>query len=232
MNKALIIEDDPQIAELISIHLRDLNFDVSHAGDGLDGLRMALDNQYDIFVLDLMLPSVDGIDICKKIRSRDTQTPVIMLTARSEEIDRVLGLETGADDYIVKPFSIREFKARVKAVLRRSQSSPLELHERQSRIEFGELVIDTDKRIVEKKGSRIDLTPKEFDLLATLATHPGKSFNRQNLLNMVWGYDFKGFEHTVNSHINRLRAKIEDNMTDPRYVLTSWGYGYRFNDHL
>ena len=232
MNKALIIEDDPQIAELISIHLRDLNFDVSHAGDGLDGLRMALDNQYDIFILDLMLPSIDGMDICKKIRSRDTQTPVIMLTARSEEIDRVLGLETGADDYIVKPFSVREFKARVKAVLRRSHSSPLALLERKSRMEFGELVIDTDKRIVEKNGERIDLTPKEFELLATLASHPGKSFNRQRILNMVWGYDFKGFEHTVNSHINRLRAKIEDNMTDPQYVLTSWGYGYRFNDHL
>ena len=155
MNKALIIEDDPQIAELISIHLEDMNFDVSTVGDGLDGLKMALDNQYDIFVLDLMLPSIDGLDICKKIRTKDQQTPVIMLTARSEEIDRVLGLETGADDYIVKPFSIREFKARVKAVMRRTSTHPADKLERKSRIECGDLLIDQDKRIVEKRGDRL-----------------------------------------------------------------------------
>jgi DNA-binding response OmpR family regulator len=178
-----------------------------------------------------MLPSIDGIDICRKLRSQENQVSIIMLTAKSEEIDRVIGLETGADDYIVKPFSIREFKARVKTIMRRSSVDILDITT-YKKVRCGNLEIDVDRRIVEIKNERIELTPKEFELLLLLACNPGKSFTRQNLLNSVWGYDFRGFQHTVNSHINRLRAKIEEDMSKPQYILTSWGYGYRFNDQL
>lgn len=233
MPKALVIEDDHKIAELIKIHLKDLHYEIDHTLDGLEGYEMAKKTNYCLIILDLMLPSMDGMEVCRKIRANEIASPIIMVTAKSEEIDRVLGLETGADDYIVKPFGVREFQARVKAVLRRSlgkfdntSSTNTQL------IEANGLSIDLDKRSVQKAGSRIELTPKEFDLLSLLAASPGKSFNRQSLLNLVWGYDFEGYEHTVNSHINRVRAKIEDDMNKPSYILTSWGYGYRFNENL
>lgn len=232
MNKnALIIEDDPRISELLAIHLKDINIGVQSERDGLDGLQQAINNRFDIILLDLMLPTIDGIEICKKVRAAKVNTPIIMITSKSEEIDRVIGLETGADDYIVKPFSIREFQARVKAVLRRSLSDSTNANS-SDKFEYDKLMIDIEKRICTKNQMRIDLAPKEFDLLALLASNPGKSFNRQSILNLVWGYEFEGFQHTVNSHINRIRAKIEDDMAKPNYIITTWGYGYRFNEDI
>ncbi len=232
MKRALIIEDDHKIAELVSIHLRDLHFKTIHAQDGVEGLNSALSKPFDIIILDIMLPGYDGIDICQQVRAKGKKVPIIMLTAKTEEIDKVLGLETGADDYITKPFSVRELQARVKALMRRTQPTNHRNSEEDVILDFGELKIDVDRRIVSKNKSRLELTPKEFDLLSLLASKPGKSFNRKDLLNLVWGYDFIGFEHTVNSHINRLRAKIENDMANPRYILTTWGYGYRFSEQI
>ena len=231
--KALIVEDDHKIAELVALHLKDIHFDTTIEADGILGLEKALANPFDLILLDLMLPSLDGVEVCRRLRSNRITTPVIMLTARSEEIDKVLGLETGADDYITKPFSIRELQARVKAVLRRFDSQQSNTKAEATKlIKAGDLEIDFDKRIVTKNNQRLELTTKEFDLLSLLASKPGKSFNRKELLNLVWGYDFVGFEHTVNSHINRLRAKIESDMSKPQYILTTWGYGYRFNESI
>lgn len=231
--KALIVEDDLQIAELIGIHIGDLDFDFHIISDGQEAIDHISGNHqdYDIYLLDVMLPRVDGLDICKHIR-KSSNAPIIMVTAKTEEIDKVLGLESGADDYIVKPFGVRELQARIKSVLRRSKMQNEVVVEKSDQLVFNDLHIDKDKRIVTKGDKRLDLTPKEFELLVLLASNPGKSFNRQSLLNRVWGYDFEGFEHTVNSHINRLRAKVEDNMAKPTYILTSWGYGYRFNEDL
>lgn len=236
MKKVLIIEDDANLVELLSIHLSDLGCQLHIARDGQEGLARALQTNLDLIVLDLMLPGIDGLEICRQVRMAKRDTLIIMLTARSEEIDRVLGLELGADDYLTKPFSVREFIARVKGLFRRSEhttfqhslgqsSDPLHLH-------FGELEIDLNLRRVSQAGQRIELSPKEFELLALLAASPGKSYDRHQLLNLVWGYDFTGYEHTVNSHINRLRGKIEPDAANPRYILTTWGVGYRFNEAL
>lgn len=230
MKHALVIEDDATLAELVEIHLQDLGYTVTKSLLGLPGQKLALEKPFDLLILDLMLPDADGVDICRKLRQEKISTPVIMLTARSEEIDKVLGLETGADDYITKPFSIREFIARVKAVARRSSHQPKAEAEKQ--LSFDGLRIDQDKRLVFRKEERIELTPKEFDLLLLMAQHPGRSYSRESLLNLIWGYQYHGYEHTVNSHINRLRAKIEEEPAEPKYILTTWGIGYRFNDTL
>ncbi|VAW11034.1 response regulator DrrA [hydrothermal vent metagenome] len=230
MKQILIIEDDPEIIKLLEIHLTDLIYTTSKALDGELGLKMALEKDYDLILLDLTLPSMDGVEICKRLREKKN-TPIIMLTAKSEEIDRVLGLEIGADDYITKPFSIRELLARVKAVLRRAGSKK---NERQNTISisFEGLSIDIDKRKVLLNDKRTELSPKEFELLVLMASNPGRNYTRTQLLNMIWGYNFEGYEHTVNSHINRLRAKIEDDMANPKYILTTWGVGYKFNEDL
>lgn len=231
METSLIIEDDIQIAELISIHVKDLHLEPTIVTNGKEGLAEALSNNYSLILLDIMLPGMDGIDVCREIRSMNKSVPIIMLTAKTEEIDKVLGLETGADDYITKPFSIRELQARIKAVLRRSKKTEKPEEGKANKVlDFGDLKVDVDKRAVWKNDERLHLTTKEFDLLALLAQNPGKSFSRQQLLKLVWEYDFAGFEHTVNSHINRLRSKIEKNMADPKYILTTWGFGYRFNE--
>ncbi len=230
MKQILIIEDDPEIIKLLEIHLTDLIYTTSKALDGALGLKMALENDYDLILLDLTLPSMDGVEICKRLREKKN-TPIIMLTAKSEEIDRVLGLEIGADDYITKPFSIRELLARVKAVLRRAGSKT---NKRQSTISisFEGLSIDIDKRKVLLNNKRVELSPKEFELLVLMASNPGRNYTRTQLLNMIWGYNFEGYEHTVNSHINRLRAKIEADMANPNYILTTWGVGYKFNEDI
>lgn len=230
MEKALIIEDDKDISELISIHLADMDLEVDKSFDGKDGLMKALNNTYRFILLDIRLPSLDGFEICKRIRMEKVKTPILMLTSKSEEIDKVLGLEIGADDYISKPFGIRELLARIKAVLRRYDQSLLTKGEEEKEIRFDELYINVGMRIVEVNGKRIELSPKEFDLLVHLASNPGKTYSRMNLLNKVWGYEFDGFEHTVNSHINRLRSKIEKNMNQPEYILTTWGVGYKFRE--
>ncbi len=227
----MIIEDDPDIQELLQIHLKDLNCETDTAFDGESGLEHAFGGTYDLIILDLMLPKMDGLDVCKELRAHKVNTPILMLTARSEEIDKVLGLETGADDYLSKPFSVREFIARVKAMFRRVKMiRDTDKEAIGSAITKDKLVIETDKRKVTLDGKRLDLTPKEFELLALLASNPGHSYTRKRLLRMVWGYDFEGYEHTVNSHINRLRAKIEPDPNQPKYILTSWGVGYRFTD--
>ena len=234
MKKVLVVEDDKNIVELLTIHLKDLECEVDIAFDGKEGLIKILNNSYHLIILDLMLPSMDGMEICRRARARDVNSPILMLTAKSEEIDKVLGLEMGADDYMTKPFSIREFIARVKAIFRRSAiiKENLESQQQNSILKRGDLVIDIDKRKVSIHGKRIELSPKEFELLTLLASKPGKSYDRSKLLNLVWGYDFDGFEHTVNSHINRLRGKIEPNLQKPIYILTTWGVGYRFSEDV
>ena len=230
MKQILIIEDDPEIIKLLEIHLTDLIYTTSKALDGAAGLQMALEHDYDLILLDLTLPSMDGVEICKRLR-KQKNTPVIMLTAKSEEIDRVLGLEIGADDYITKPFSIRELLARVKAVMRRTDASKV-ARENSSSISAEGLLIDIDKRKVVLDDKRVDLSPKEFELLVLMASNPGRNYTRSELLVMIWGYNFEGYEHTVNSHINRLRAKIESDMANPTYILTTWGVGYKFNEDI
>ncbi len=233
MYKVLIVEDDPDIIQLIDIHLKDLDCEIQVASNGKKGFELAMASSFDLVILDIMLPEMDGISICQKMRALDNFTPVLMLTAKSEEIDKVLGLESGADDYITKPFGIREFIARVKAILRRQKQNKKEKSaSTSSKLEFEELCIDEEKRKVTLNNERIDLTPKEFDLLLLMALSPGRSYDRDQLLSLVWGYEFNGYEHTVNSHINRLRAKIEPDLNQPKFILTTWGVGYRFNDEL
>ncbi len=234
MKNVLIIEDDPEIVELLEIHLKDLGCNTNAARQGDTGLRMAVEEQPDLVILDVMLPEMDGIEVCQKIRANNVKSPIMMLTARSEEIDKVLGLEVGADDYLTKPFSVREFIARVKAIFRRQKmSNNRQLNSESPKpMKFDNLSIDLEKRKVVVNDERIELSPKEFELLALLSSNPGKSYDRSKLLNMIWGYDFKGYEHTVNSHINRLRSKIEPDMAHPKFILTTWGVGYKFNEEL
>ncbi len=232
MKEVLIIEDDQEIINLLEIHLQDLSCSVTKAMDGQQGLNLALEQKPDLVILDISLPSMDGIEVCQKIRAVQN-TPIIMLTAKSEEIDRVIGLEVGADDYITKPFSIREFIARVKAIFRRAKLIQESMNtEAVSELSFDDLSISVEKRKVGVGGKKIELSPKEFELLVLMASHPGKSYSRGDLLRIIWGYDFDGYEHTVNSHINRLRAKIEPDMNEPKFILTTWGVGYKFNEEL
>jgi len=233
MNKVLVIEDDPEIVDLLEIHLKDLSCDLMKSYSGEDGLAMIKSNPLDLVILDIMLPGIDGMEVCRRIRGEQNKVPVLMLTAKSEEIDKVLGLEIGADDYLTKPFSVREFIARVKAIFRRAEMFHDSLTSPDGNvIEKGDLRIDVEMRKVSIEGAKIELSPKEFELLVLLASNPGRSYNRSRLLSLVWGYDFEGYEHTVNSHINRLRAKIEPDMANPTYILTTWGVGYKFNEEL
>jgi two-component system, OmpR family, alkaline phosphatase synthesis response regulator PhoP len=232
MKNILMIEDDVSIVELVAIHLKDIYCELTKAHSGIEGLNLATKNKYDMIILDVMLPGMDGIEICRRLRADKIFTPILMLTARSEEIDKIIGLETGADDYLTKPFSIREFIARVKAILRRTEMVNTEKEIVDEIFACSGLMIDPIKRKVTLEGAKVDLTPKEFDLLYLFMSNPGKSYSRENLLNLVWGYEFSGYEHTVNSHINRLRTKIEADLTTPKYILTTWGVGYRFTDEL
>lgn len=232
MKNILMIEDDPSIVELVNIHLKDIHCETTKAFTGTEGLRYVSKNKYDLIILDITLPDINGIEICKRIRADKNFTPVMMLTARSEEIDKIIGLETGADDYLTKPFSIREFIARVKAILRRTEIGISSREISEEIITCGKLTIDPQKRKVTVHGVKIELTPKEFDLLFLFMRNPGKSYSREALLNIVWGYEFSGYEHTVNSHINRLRGKIESDLAKPEYILTTWGVGYHFTDEF
>ena len=234
MANVLLIEDDINIVELLSIHLNDLGCEVASVANGQNGLALARERSFDLIILDIMLPGLNGMEICRRIRQADRHTPILILSAKSEEIDKVIGLETGADDYLTKPFSVREFIARVKVIFRRKEDNPPGREEASPSpvIRFSGLEIDTEKRKVTLDETRVDLSPKEFDLITLLASNPGKSYSRKRLLNLVWGYDFEGYEHTVNSHINRLRGKIEKDISNPRFILTTWGVGYRFNEEL
>jgi DNA-binding response OmpR family regulator len=225
----LVIEDEPQLAQLVEMHLSDVGCEVEVALTGAEGLSQASERRFDLMVLDLMLPDMDGLDVCRELRAQRDYTPILILTARSGEFDRVLGLELGADDYLTKPFSVRELVARVKAILRRvdrmsEERSVSEL------LEVDDLTIDREKRRVSIGDRDIHLTAKEYDLLLQFARNPGRVYTRGQLLDLVWGYGEGTYEHTVNSHINRLRAKIEDDPSKPRFVRTVWGVGYRFFD--
>ena len=232
--RALIVEDNREIAALVRLHLRDVQCEADIASDGRRGLALASSHRYDLVVLDLMLPEMDGLAVCREIRTLPGYVPILMLTAKSTELDRVLGLEMGADDYLVKPFSVRELQARVKALFRRVEalSSPADVTGADETIERGALRIETGKRRVSIDANEVTLTAREFDLLLHFARHPGQVFNRARLLDQVWGYNHEGYEHTVNSHINRLRAKIEQDPSNPEYILTVWGVGYKFSDRL
>jgi two-component system, OmpR family, alkaline phosphatase synthesis response regulator PhoP len=228
----LVVEDDQNLAELISIHLQDLPAKVTVCGHGWKGLDEAMSGAYDFLVLDLMLPGIGGLEICRQLRQRKQYIPILMLTARSEEQDKIAGLETGADDYLTKPFSPGELVARIKSILRRTQRERQQAEQQMERIERGGLVMDLEMRSLHKGATRIELTSKEFDLLQLFMQNPGRPYTRIEILDEVWGEQFDGLEHTVNSHINRLRAKIEDDLARPRYILTAWGVGYKFNDEL
>lgn len=230
--RILIIEDNRDLANLLEMHLRDLAFEVDKATDGVAGLAKGESNSYDLIILDLMLPGLDGLELCKRLRGKPSYTPILMLTSKSSELDRVLGLEIGADDYVTKPFSIMELLARVKAIFRRMEKMGQESEADTEIINAGDLIIDPGRRTVNLKGETIDLTAREFDLLYFFGRHPGRVFTRAQLLDSVWGYGHEGYEHTVNSHINRLRAKIEEDHNNPRYILTVWGVGYKFPDNL
>jgi DNA-binding response OmpR family regulator len=228
--RVLIVEDSPDLAEVLPMHFRDAGYEVDITANGYTGLELAKSGRFRVVVLDLGLPEVDGLEICRCIRQAGVDTSVLMLTARSSEIDRVLGLEMGADDYLTKPFSIRELLARVKAIVRRTRPDPYRamLHEAQT-LKLGRLTVNVDERSVFVGERAIELTAKEFDLLLHFVRYPGRVFTRAQLLDQVWGYSHLGYEHTVNSHMNRLRAKIEDNPREPQFILTVWGVGYKFN---
>jgi DNA-binding response OmpR family regulator len=244
-----VVEDDVDIGRLVTLQLAELGCECKLVDDGMTGLAEAQAGRYDLIILDLMLPRMDGLEICRRLRAarhdeRDASaarhvgdTPILMLTSKSSELDRVLGLELGADDYLTKPFSMPEFAARVKGVFRRAERAAAqrqallaEASPEARRIECDGLVIDVAGHQVRLRGQSVELTAKEFELLTCFARHPGRVFTRAQLLDQVWGYSHSGYEHTVNSHINRLRNKIERDPGNPDYIQTVWGVGYKFAD--
>ncbi|MTI75192.1 MAG: response regulator transcription factor [Stenotrophomonas sp.] len=230
MNRAkrvLIVEDDAHIANLLRMHLRDEGYNVTHAASGDDGLRLLEDNDWSALVLDLMLPGVDGLEICRRARAMTRYTPIIITSARASEVHRILGLELGADDYLAKPFSMLELVARIKALLRRVEAMAQNARIDAGAIEVAGIRIDPVARTAGVDGNVLDLTPREFDLLHFFARHPDQVYSRMELLNQVWGHRHEGYEHTVNTHINRLRNKIERDPATPRRILTVWGRGYK-----
>jgi len=232
--RVLVIEDNRDLAHIVAMHLEDLNMSVTKSYNGKDGFQLACKKHFDLILLDIMMPRMNGIDVCKELRNKKVHTPIIMLTAKTSELDRVLGLEIGADDYLTKPFSIRELVARVNAVIRRNEvystGSEVEEQPKQKNIVYDGLEVNIDKRQVLLDGKKVELTATEFDLLVFFSKQPGLVFSRSQLLDKVWGYGHEGYEHTVNSHINRLRAKIEKDAANPKYILTVWGVGYKFTE--
>lgn len=225
--KVLVVEDEQDIAELLALHLRDLDCEVTLAADGHEGMRQAFARNWDLVILDLRLPGPDGLSICSALRRESRYLPILMLTSKSSELDRVLGLELGADDYVTKPFSVSELMARVKAIFRRVESFEKQYPGNADSLAIGPLKIDTSARQVLVDGHPISLTAREFDLLLHFARHPGHVFSRAQLLDSVWGYGHDGYEHTVNSHINRLRSKVEPDPARPELIVTVWGVGYK-----
>jgi len=230
MNRAkrvLIVEDEVHIANLLRMHLRDEGYEVTHAATGDDGLRLLENDTWSALVLDLMLPGVDGLEICRRARAMTRYTPIIITSARASEVHRILGLELGADDYLAKPFSMLELVARVKALLRRVEAMAQNARIDAGAIDVAGLRIDPVARTAQVDGAALELTPREFDLLHFFARHPDQVYSRMDLLNQVWGHRHDGYEHTVNTHINRLRNKIERDPAAPRRILTVWGRGYK-----
>ncbi|QDP01617.1 response regulator transcription factor [Thalassotalea sp. PS06] len=245
MTKILVVEDDRDIARLIKVQLQELAFEVYLGFDGKSGLQIAQSQSFDLIILDVMLGEVSGLDICRQIREQRPEQAILMLTSRSSETDRVLGLELGADDYMTKPFSVRELQARVRSLLRRvnlikaahqakAMASATQQESTQQSTQpviiIGHLEIDQNSHQIRIHGQTLQLTSTEYDLLRFLASHPGQVFSRSELLSSVWGYHHSGYEHTVNSHINRLRNKLEADVSQPKIVQTVWGVGYKFNE--
>jgi len=251
MKKILLVEDDVQITNLLVLHLHAPSYSVTTCDRAASALEKLSGSTYDLVILDIMLPDLSGIEICRRIRERDGRTPILMLSSLAEETDKVLALELGADDYLTKPFGIFELMARIKALLRRELAGTVPVagtvgavpgagtapvagasagvgDVEGNSLAIKDLVIDREKHKVMVRGQRLELTPKEFDLLCLLAGSPGKTFSRHELLELIWGFAFQEYEHTVTSHINRLRIKLEKNLNKPEYILTTWGTGYRF----
>jgi two-component system alkaline phosphatase synthesis response regulator PhoP len=233
MKKILLVEDDVQITNLLILHLHAPSYSVTACDRAASALEKLSGSAYDLVILDIMLPDFSGIEICRRIREQNGRTPILMLSSLAEETDKVLALELGADDYLTKPFGIFELMARVKALLRRELAGVVPLgavveDATGKSLVVKDLVIDREKHKVTVRGQRVELTPKEFDLLCLLAGSPGKTFSRHELLELIWGFAFQEYEHTVTSHINRLRIKLERNLNKPEYILTTWGTGYRF----
>ncbi len=228
--RILIIEDEVDIAELIALHLKDDYEHVILCHDGQEGFSLARAEDWDLILLDLRLPGMDGLEICRRLRAEENYIPIIMLTSKSSELDHVLGLEMGADDYVSKPFSVMELTSRVKALLRRMAVPTTPVIEAEDKLVHKNIEISVRKRQVKISGGKVDLTAKEFDLLCFFVRQPGEVFSRAQLLDQVWGYGHQGYEHTVNSHINRLRAKIESDPTQPACLVTIWGVGYKLNE--
>lgn len=228
--RVLMIEDNADITRLVQMHLRDIHCELDIAGDGWSGLARYREKPHDLVILDLMLPGLDGLEVCKALRAEPGYVPILMLTAKSTELDRVLGLEVGADDYLTKPFSIPELLARIKALLRRVDALTHVTSHHSEPLKFDTLTIDNGKRQVFVGTREINLTAREFDLLLHFALNPGHVYTRTQLLDLVWGYTHESYEHTVNSHINRLRAKIETDPAQPAHILTIWGVGYKFSE--
>lgn len=229
-HRLLIVEDNADIASLIQLHAKDIDCESDIACDGKQALQMFKQKNYQLVILDLMLPEIDGLEVCRQLRATANYVPILMLTSKSSELDRVLGLEMGADDYITKPFSIPELMARIKGQFRRADALQMEGTTQTSNVSLGNISIDTAKRKVTVDARDVELTAKEFDLLLHFASNPGLVYTRLQLLEQVWGYQYEGYEHTVNSHINRLRAKIEKDPAKPVYIITVWGVGYRFGE--
>jgi DNA-binding response OmpR family regulator len=230
MNRdVLIIEDEQELANVLKRHFEDLSCTVDLAFAGDAGLRVAQTKSFDLILLDIMLPGMDGLEVCRRLRAQRVYTPVLMLTARSSEVDKVLGLEMGADDYLTKPFSVSELMARVKAIFRRVDALSDQARDSTQPLRFGDaLFIDPRSREVRVRGEPVVLTHKEFDLLLHFAQNPGRVYTRAQLLDSVWGYSHEGYEHAINCHINRLRAKLERDQAKPELLQTVWGVGYKF----
>ncbi|HIS47373.1 MAG TPA: response regulator transcription factor [Candidatus Scybalocola faecigallinarum] len=226
--KVLVVDDEKLIVKGLKFTLEQDNMEVDVAYDGKEALEKARDNQYDIILLDVMLPELNGFEVCQQIRDF-SDVPIIMITAKGDDMDKILGLEYGADDYITKPFNILEVKARIKAIMRRVNNKRHKVEEAASNvIVSGDMRIDLDSRRVFIENKEVNLTAKEFDLLELLITNPNKVYNREKLLNLVWGYDYPGDVRTVDVHVRRLREKIEKNPSEPKYIHTKWGVGYFF----
>ena len=225
--KILVVDDEKVLVKGIKFNLENEGYQVEVGYDGEEAVEQARTGQFDLIILDLMMPKIDGLQACMKIREF-SNVPVIMLTARGEDADKIIGFECGADDYITKPFNILELKARVRALLRRAGQTA-QKEKNANRLERGAIAIDVDQRAAWKNGQRVDLTAKEFDLIELFLRNPGRVYSRENLLNLVWGYEYIGEFRTVDVHVRRLREKLEPDPANPEYILTKWGVGYYFS---
>jgi DNA-binding response OmpR family regulator len=231
-NNVLVIEDGSGSANQLRTHLIELDCRVKLACDAKTGLAEAEHNRYDLVILDLMSHGGNGLEVCRRLRSSSHYPPILILSSRASEMERILGLEMGADDYVAKPFNVLELLARVKAIFRRVNAIRTEMTNAKAVVKAEGIMIDPDKRSVILDGRPVDLTAKEFELLHHLAQNPGRVYTREQLLDFVWGYNHDGYEHTVNSHVNRLRGKIEKDPANPVFVRTVWGVGYKFSEDL